>query len=105
MSQYSDFDTFTRNPEVIGAPQLRPHNTNLANLMVSDAGVENSRSPQIRPSNPALVNLVANSNMPVGSGQQSVGGRETNVSLQGGSVLSDIGSIASSAAAFLPFIL
>tara|TARA_R100000149_G_C5781774_1_gene77372 strand:+ start:150 stop:401 length:252 start_codon:yes stop_codon:yes gene_type:complete len=77
-------DTFTRNPEVVNAPQLRPSNTGLANVLIANPqmAITGDRAPQIRPSNPVAAKLLAsNSNMPVGSGDSSQTDRETNQNL------------------------
>ena len=85
-------DTFTRNPEVVNAAQLRPSNTGLANVLVANPqmAITGDRAPQIRPSNPAAVNLLAsNSNMPVGSGDASQTDRDPNENLGEGGGLYD----------------
>ena len=81
--------TFTRNPEVVNASQMRPNNSGLANVMVASPqmSITGFRSPQIRPSNSSVASLLANSNQPVGSGQVQNNDRESNENIQDGGSL------------------
>ena len=66
MSNYDQSDSFTRNPEVVNANQLRPHNLALGNVLLPENLYENNRAAQIRPSNPSVANLLAPTAQPMG---------------------------------------
>lgn len=84
----NDIGSFTNNPEVVSAAQLRPNNNGLGNVLV-DESVLNlpNRGAAIRPPNSGLNNILANSNQPVGSGQVQANDRDPNENLEGGSFL------------------
>tara|TARA_Y100000114_G_C11734838_1_gene315582 strand:- start:787 stop:1215 length:429 start_codon:yes stop_codon:yes gene_type:complete len=80
-----DTNTFTRNPEVVAAPQLRPNNSGLGNVVVDDSVLNlPDRGASTRPSNTGLNNVLANSNQPVGSGQAQANDRAPNMNIEGG---------------------
>ena len=104
-------DTFTRNPEVVNAPQLRPSNTGLANVLIANPqmAITGDRAPQLRPSNPSVARLLANSNMPVGSGEKQDNDREPNANFQEGgslrSFMKGVGKVAMKALPLAPLII
>ena len=117
MSQYDQSDSFTRNPEVVNAPQLRPHNLGLGNVLLAENLYETNRNAQIRPSNPRVASLLAPTAQPMG-GPVLPTDRPDNIHLddiEGGSFRSfakgfkkgfrEIGKIAMKAAPLAPLII
>lgn len=66
--------SFTRNPEVVNAPMLRPNNSGLANIMVQMPQINSNA--QIRPSSQAVLRLL--NPQDVGSGGMQNNMREPN---------------------------
>ena len=88
MSEFSG--SFTRNPEVINAPMLRPHNTGLNNVLIPESAYTKNNNAHVRPSNlSVLAHLNSNNGKVVGTAVEL--GRESNVNIEeGGSLIGNI---------------
>ena len=79
---------WTRNPEVMNAPMLRPHNMALANVLVPDGSYNTPmRNLRMRPSNPNVNKLLGDTRVPTGISRDK---RETNKTLEGEGFFDDL---------------
>tara|TARA_R110002072_G_scaffold222471_5_gene379394 strand:+ start:74 stop:475 length:402 start_codon:yes stop_codon:yes gene_type:complete len=83
------YGSWTRDPEVVNAPMMRPNNNGLNNVMVSESDYQinsNARRRSVNPQIPLVANL-----KPIGTGELGKNLREPNDSVMEGGAIKNPG--------------